>query len=209
MFMFLFLPGSVLGDCILFGNCPFLLCCQLYWCTAKLCLTLCDLIDGSPPGSPVPGILQARTLEWVAISFSKAWKWKVKVKLMSRVWLFETPWTTAYQAPLSVGFSRPEYWSGLPLPFPYWCTVICNNVLWSSVFLCSVHFLFHFWFYWLGPPPFFLWVWIKVYKPRVFSRTSICLLVGEAGPEARAGHPWVGSEILVLISAHWWMELFP
>ena len=57
------------------------------------CLTLCDLRDGSPPGSPVPGILQARTLEWVAISFSNAWKWKVKVKSLSRVQLLATPWT--------------------------------------------------------------------------------------------------------------------
>ena len=82
------------------------------------CPTLCDPIDGSPPGSPVPGILQARTLEWVAISFSNAWKWKVKVKSLSRVWLLATPWTAAYQAPLSVEFARQEYWSGLPLPSP-------------------------------------------------------------------------------------------
>ena len=81
-------------------------------------LTLCDPIDASPPGSPVPGILQARTLEWVAISFSNAWKWKVKVKSFSRVWLFVTPWTAAYQAPPSMGFSRQEYWSGVPLPSP-------------------------------------------------------------------------------------------
>ena len=60
------------------------------------CPTLCDPIDGSPPGSPVPGILQARTLEWVAISFSNAWKWKVKVKSHSCAWLLETPWTAAY-----------------------------------------------------------------------------------------------------------------
>ena len=82
----------------------------------QLCPTLCDPIDGSPPGSPVPGILQARTLEWVAISFSNAWKWKVKVKSLSRVWLFTTPWTAAHQAPPSMGFSRQEYWSGVPLP---------------------------------------------------------------------------------------------
>ena len=82
------------------------------------CPTLYDPIDGSPPGSPVPGILQARTLEWVAISFSNAWKWKVKVKSLSRVRLFATPWTAAYQAALSVGFSRQEYWSGVPLPSP-------------------------------------------------------------------------------------------
>ena len=76
---------------------------------------LCDPIDGSPPGSPVPGILQARTLEWVAISLSNAWKWKVKVKSLSLVRLLVTPWTAAYQAPPSMGFSRQEYWSGLPL----------------------------------------------------------------------------------------------
>ena len=80
--------------------------------------TLCNPIDGSPPGSPVPGILQARTLEWVAISFSSAWKRKVKVKSLSCVQLFATPWTAAYQDPPSMGFSRQEYWSGLPLPSP-------------------------------------------------------------------------------------------
>ena len=79
------------------------------------CPTLCDPIDSSPPGFPVPGILQARTLEWVAISLSNTWKWKVKVKLLSRVWLLATPWTAAYQAPPSMGFSRQEYWSGVPL----------------------------------------------------------------------------------------------
>ena len=82
------------------------------------CPTLCNPTDGSPPGSPVPGILQARTLEWAAISFSNAWKWKVKVKSLSRVWLLVTPWTVAYQAPPSTRFSRQEYWSGLPLPSP-------------------------------------------------------------------------------------------
>ena len=82
----------------------------------QLCPTLCDPIDGSPPGSPVPGILQARTLEWVAISFSNAWKWKVKVKSLSRVQLFATPQTAAHQAPRSMGFSRQEYWSGVPSP---------------------------------------------------------------------------------------------
>ena len=84
----------------------------------QLCPTLCDPRDGSPPGSPVPGILQARTLEWVAISFSNARKWKVKVKTLSCVWLLATPWTAAHQAPPSMGFSRQEYWSGVPLPSP-------------------------------------------------------------------------------------------
>ena len=78
---------------------------------------LCDLIDSSPPGSSVPGILQAG-MEWVAISFSSAWKWKVKVKSLSHVRLLATPWTGAYQAPPSMGFSRQEYWSGSPLPSP-------------------------------------------------------------------------------------------
>ena len=82
------------------------------------CSTLCDPIDGSPTGSPVPGTLQARTLEWVAISFSNAWKWKVKVKSPSHVQLLATPWTAAHQGPLSMGFSRQEYWSGVPLPSP-------------------------------------------------------------------------------------------
>ena len=83
------------------------------------CPTLCDPIDGSPPGSAAPGILQARTLDWVAISFSNAWKWKVKGKSLSRVRLLATPWTAAYQAPPSLGFSRQEYWSGVPLPSHY------------------------------------------------------------------------------------------
>ena len=82
------------------------------------CPTLCDPIDSSPPGTPVPGVLQARTMEWVAISFSSAWKWKVKGKTLSRVQLFMTPWAAAYQAPPSMGFSRQEYWSGLPFPSP-------------------------------------------------------------------------------------------
>ena len=82
------------------------------------CPTLCDPIDGSLPGSPIPGILQARTLDWVAISFSNAWKWKVKVKSLSHAWLLATPWTVAHQAPPPMGFSRQEYWSGVPLPSP-------------------------------------------------------------------------------------------
>ena len=83
---------------------------------AQLCPTLSDPMDCSPPGSSVHGIFQARVLEWVAISFSNAGKRKVKVKLLSCVRLFTTPWTAAYQAPPSMGFSRQEYWSGVPLP---------------------------------------------------------------------------------------------
>ena len=101
------------------------------WTTRKIALSylllllsrfshvrLCNPIDGSPPGSPIPGILQARTPEWVAISFSNAWKWKVKVKSLSCVQLLVAPWTAAHQAPPSMGFSRQEYWSGVPLPSP-------------------------------------------------------------------------------------------
>ena len=90
------------------------------------CPTLCDPIDGSPPGSPVPGILQARTLEWVAISFSNVRKWEVKVELLSPVWLLAIPWTAAHQAPPSMGFSRQECWSGVPLPSPP-LTLACLN----------------------------------------------------------------------------------
>ena len=82
------------------------------------CPILCDPIDGSPPGSTVPGILQARTLERVAISFSNAWKWKVKVKSLSHVQPSAIPWCAAFQAPPSMGFSRQEYWSGVSLPSP-------------------------------------------------------------------------------------------
>ena len=81
------------------------------------CPTLCNPIDGSPPGSPVSGILQARTLEWVAISFSNAWKWKVKVKSLSHVRPSATSWTAAFQDPPSMGFSRQEYWSGGAIAF--------------------------------------------------------------------------------------------
>ena len=117
------------------------------------CPTLCNPRHGSPPGSPVPGILQARTLEWVAISFSNAWKWKLKVKSLSCVWLLATPWTAAHQAPPSMGFSRQEYWSGVPLPSPIakikhhsiqplceW-TVLCfyrSEVAWCLLLACLI-----------------------------------------------------------------------
>ena len=110
---------------------------EYYAKSLQSCLTLCDLIDGSLPGSPIPGILQARTLEWVAISFSNVWKWKVKGKSLSRVRLSATPWTAAHQAPPSMEFSRQEYWSGVPLSSPNgillrhkkgWNFAICNNM---------------------------------------------------------------------------------
>ena len=100
------------------------------------CPTLWDPRDGSPPGSPVSGILQARTLEWVAISFSNAWKWKVKVKSLCRFRLLATPWTAAYEAP-SMGFSRQEYWSGVPLPSPLSLCLI-NSIL--IVVYCHIVF---------------------------------------------------------------------
>ena len=107
------------------------------------CWTLCDPIDGSPTGSPIPGILQARTLEWVAVSLSNVWKWKVKVKLFSRVWLL-VPSTAAYQASPYIGSSRQEYWSGVSLPswkegwasrnwyFEMWCCRRLLKVPWSA-----------------------------------------------------------------------------
>ena len=91
------------------------------------CLTLCNPTDGSLPGSPIPVILQARTLEWVAIYSSNAWKWKVKVKSLSHARLFSTPWTAAHKAPPSMGFSRQEYWSGVPLPSPE-CECTVNEI---------------------------------------------------------------------------------
>ena len=110
------------------------------------CPTLCDSIDGSPPGPAVPRILQARTLGWVAISFSNAWKWKVKGKLLSHVRLFATPWTAVFPAPPSMGFARQEYWSGVPLP--------------SSVGLHRTVQLQLLQRYWLGHRLGLLWYWM-------------------------------------------------
>ena len=133
------------------------------------CLTLCDPIDSSPPGSSVLGILQARTLEWVAISFSNAWKWKVKVKSLSHVWLLATPWTAAYQAPPFMGFSRQEYWSGVPYgPSNIYLPSICFSIslpLQSPKLLSSASsFVFSWrWYLWWSFQPFwrltqFSWV---------------------------------------------------
>ena len=144
-------------------------------CYAKslqLCPILCDPIDDSPPGSPVPGILQARTLEWVAISFSNAGKWKVKVKSLSSVWLLATPWTTAHQAPPSMGLSRQEYWSGVPLQTANTKTLICEVFAsWHSVPLkaCFFFLLFYYKTYFL-----LLLSLLSVYLflPSVFSYSS-------------------------------------
>ena len=123
-YIFYFIPSSsviLFHDILIY----YILCHPtLRYCfatAAKLlqsCPTLCDPIDGSLPGSPVPGILQARTLKWFAISLSNAWKWRVKVKLLSHVQLLATPWTAANQAPPSMEFSRQEYQSGVPLHSP-------------------------------------------------------------------------------------------
>ena len=142
--------SQVLKSPTIIVYCPFLLLCLLVfvlcievllcWVHAaaakslQLCLTLCNPIDSSPPGSAIPGILQARILEWVAISFSNAQKWKVKGKSLGRVRLLATPWTAAYPAPPSMGFSRQEYWSGVSLPSPSYLWVLfkislpCNQI---------------------------------------------------------------------------------
>ena len=115
------------------------------------CPTLWDPIDSSPPGSPVPGMLQARTLEWVAISFSNAWKWKVKSEseVTQSCLTLVTPWTAAYQAPLSMEFSRQEYWSGVPLPSPWLWWGLHNSkytrnhwtvcLVWVNCVACELH----------------------------------------------------------------------
>ena len=114
----------------------------------QLCPTLCNPIGGSPPGSPVPGYLQAGTLEWVAISFSSAWKWEVKGKTFSRVRLLATPWTAAHQAPPSVGFSRREYWSGchclLHQNLEHWFKILYwNHLRKKRLLLCLISIYFH------------------------------------------------------------------
>ena len=122
------------------------------------CPTLCDPTDGSPPGSPVPGILQARTLEWVAISFSNAWKWKVKVKSLSRARLLMTPWIAAHQTPPSMGFSRQVYWSGVPLPS-----------LQKTYYLEENHedCLRHIWVYFPFLPPSLLFFYLSFIKSNI------------------------------------------
>ena len=115
--------------------------------------TLCGPIDSSPPGSAAPGILQARSLECVAISFSNVWKWKVKVKSLSCALLLETTWTAAHQAPPSMGFSRQEYRSGVPLPsmLDYvrcYCIAITSNSDHFHIFNVSFQICFLWIFLW-------------------------------------------------------------
>ena len=144
-----------LPECVISSSKPNRDDCSAAAKSLQLCPTLCDPTDGSPPGSPVPGILQARTLEWVAISFFNAWKWKEKVKSLSHVQLLVTPWTAAYQAPLSMGFSRQEYWSRVP---------IMKSLLQAHLQWCS-QITFTWWqvkiyiFYKMAfVPPLMLWI---------------------------------------------------
>ena len=135
------------------------------------CLTLCNPIDGSPPGCPVPAILQARTLEWVAISFSSAWKWKVKVKSLSHVWLLATPWTAAYQAPLSLGFSRQEYWSGVPLPS---LNLLPSFIIdWSSIFTVCLTLPLRF----LGRGAGVIFIFLVWFSPFLFREVPLTFLI--------------------------------
>ena len=156
---------------------------QLLSCFSRV--LLCDTIDGSLPGSRVPGILQARTLEWVAISFSNVWKWKVKVKLLSRVQLLVTPWTAAYQAPPSMGFSRQEYWSGVPLPSPQ-LDIDTGISLWTLSFIQLVCMIASFLLlYWQVPIYYDLWVWGYAWDNLIF------FPVGSRWPD------WQKSDVLI------------
>ena len=127
------------------------MCIKGIWCICCCCCCVASVVSDSvrphrrqPTRPPVPGILQARTLEWVAISSSNPWKWKVKVKSLSRVQLLATPWTAAYQAPPSMGFSRQKYWSGVPLPSPN-CTWLSESKTKLSSFCCvTEHILMKF-----------------------------------------------------------------
>ena len=142
----------------------------------QLCLILCDPIDCSPPGTAVPGILQARKLEWVAISFSNAWKWKVKVKSLSRVRLLATPWTAAYQAPPSMGTSRQEYWSGVPMRFlSNWeLSIFCSE-------FCSLYWKYSFLMLMYCCMCVYVWIKKKIKNPftmkKIWGNTMLCGLI--------------------------------
>ena len=147
-------------------------------CSAQLlqsCPTLWDPIDGSPPGSPVPGILQARTLEWVAISFSNAWKWKVKAKSLSRVRPSATPWTAAHQAPPPMEFSRQEHWSGVPLRPTFF--LHCPSVRFffmHLLYILSSSYNLHFI---LGPSDFLTdWYWFVYTEIHSWHYKVLCVL---------------------------------
>ena len=160
--------------------------CSLAGAAAKslqLCPTLCDPIDGSPSSFPVPEILQARTLEWVAISFSNAWKWKVKVKSLSHVQLLATPWTAAYQVPPPMGFSRQESWSGLPLPSPTHSLQIAYSypfiyfrfclflLILNSFYICILYFCQ------LKMSKYFFYFCLLVYSAVFFMKQKFIILI--------------------------------
>ena len=163
---------------------------------------LWDPTDSSPPGSAVPGIFQARTLEWAAISFSSAWKWNVKVKSLSHVLLFSTPWTAADHAPPSMGFSRQEYWSGVPLPFLNYMLIPIINLTFNSrqgIVAQNEHFLFVSYPLWIKNEGSLRNHWETI------THTSICIMgapkgfpCGSVGKEstcnagAPGSSPWVG-----------------
>ena len=140
--------GTTINPDILVNNVKFAAAAAAAAKSLQSCPTLCSRIDGSPPGSPVPGILQARTLEWVAISFSSAWKWKVKVKSLSYVWLLATPWTAAHQAPSSWDFPGKStgvgchcllrMWGLLPSKTFTFCLLNLSQILSSSPTLQSL-----------------------------------------------------------------------
>ena len=167
----------------------------------QMCLTPCDPIDSSPSGSPVPGILQARTLEWVAISFSSAWKWKVKVKTLSCVRLLATPWTVAHRAPPSMGFSRQEYWSRVSWP----SLSMTNMFSWkNSVSLCPASFC--------SPSPNLpvvadiSWLPTFAFQSPMMKRTSLLVLVLKGliglcgtGQLQLLQHQWLGHRL-------WWLS---
>ena len=156
------------------------------------CLSMCDPIDDSPPGSPIPGILQARTLEWVAIAFSNAWKWKVKVKSLSRVQLLATPWTAAYQTPLSMGFSRQDYWSGVHclLRSDFGAPKIkSDNVSTVSPSICCEV---------MGPDAMILVFWMLSFKP-VFSFSSFTFIKRPFSSSSLSGISVVSSAYLSLL----------
>ena len=115
----------------------------------QLCPTLCDPIDGSPPGSLIPGVLQARTLEWVAISFSNAWKWKAKVKSLSRVLPLATPWT-ADASVHGIFQARVLEWGAIAFsPLSFYLLHLVGLSLGPSLLLQMI--LLHF--LWLGSIP--------------------------------------------------------
>ena len=175
------------------------------------CPTLCNPIDGSPPGSSDHGILQARTLEWVAIFSSNAWKWKVKVKSLSCVWLLGTPWTAAYQAPPSMGFSRQEYWSGMLLPSPFLSLAYINLFsIKTSKYLAFNTYLMVVWIYfisWINC--FYSFIFLQLCNRRRQWHPSPVLLPGKFhGWRSLVGcSPWGGKESYTTERLHFHFSL--